>query len=67
MAAIGHPLVADEIYGGVAAAGMQRQALHAFRLSLTHPVTQQALVFFSELPQDLSDALTLWGLSYTHG
>jgi 23S rRNA pseudouridine1911/1915/1917 synthase len=66
MAAIGHPLVADELYGGAAAAGMQRQALHAFRLSLTHPVTQQKLVFFSELPNDLSDALNQWSLSYTH-
>jgi len=67
MAAIGHALVSDELYGGVAAAGMQRQALHAFRLSLTHPVTQQQMVFFSELPHDLSDALSQWGLSYTQG
>lgn len=64
MASIGHPLVADELYGGVAAAGLQRQALHAFRLSLTHPVTQQQLVFCSELPHDLRSALSQWGLSY---
>ncbi len=64
MAAIGHSLVADELYGGAAAAGMQRQALHAFRLSLTHPVTQEQMVFCSELPHDLSSALSQWGLSY---
>ena len=64
MAAIGHPLVADELYGGAPAAGMRRQALHAFRLSLTHPVTQQQMLFRSELPHDLSAALSQWGLSY---
>ncbi len=64
MAAIGHPLVADELYGGAAAADLQRQALHAFRLALVHPVTQQAMVFRAELPHDLSLALSLWGLSY---
>jgi 23S rRNA pseudouridine1911/1915/1917 synthase len=64
MASIGHPLVADELYGGAAAAGLQRQALHAFRLSLTHPVTQRQMVFCSELPHDLRSALSQWGLSY---
>ena len=67
MASIGHPLVADELYGGIAAAGLQRQALHALRLSLTHPVTQQQMVFCSELPHDLSSALSQWGLSYNPG
>jgi 23S rRNA pseudouridine1911/1915/1917 synthase len=33
----GHPLVADTLYGGRAALGMQRQALHAVRLVLPHP------------------------------
>ena len=64
MASIGHPLVADELYGGTAAAGMQRQALHARRLAFTHPVTQQPLVFEAPLPDDLRLALQQWGLSY---
>lgn len=64
LAAIGHPLVADPLYGGVAAAGMQRQALHAFRLAFTHPVTRAALLFRAPLPQDLSAALQAWGLGY---
>ena len=67
MASIGHPLVADELYGGAAAAGLQRQALHAFRLSLTHPVTHQQMVFCSDLPHDLNSALSQWGLSYNLG
>lgn len=65
MASIGHPLVADSLYGGAAAAGMQRQALHACRLAFTHPVTQQAMRFEAALPADLNQALGQWGLSYT--
>jgi 23S rRNA pseudouridine1911/1915/1917 synthase len=64
MAHIGHPLVADEIYGGPAAAGLTRQALHAFRLAFEHPVTGAALEFHAPLPPDLRDALKAWGLKY---
>ncbi|HEY5582481.1 MAG TPA: RluA family pseudouridine synthase [Rhodoferax sp.] len=64
MAMIGHPLVADVLYGGRAAAGMQRQALHACRLAFTHPVTLEPMVFQASLPVDLNLALANWGLSY---
>lgn len=64
LASIGHPLVADELYGGAAAAGLQRQALHAYRLAFTHPVTNLPLVFNAPLPADLRQALQAWGLSY---
>ncbi len=64
MAHIGHPLVADGLYGGAPAAGMQRQALHAFRLAFVHPVTGQPLAFQSVPPADLSAALRDWGLRY---
>lgn len=69
MAHIGHPLVADELYGGAQAAGMQRQALHAQRLAFAHPVTQRALEFLSPLPTDFRRALQAWGLRYneSHG
>jgi 23S rRNA pseudouridine1911/1915/1917 synthase len=64
MASIGHPLVADELYGGKRAAGLERQALHAYRLAFLHPVTGAALEFLAPLPQDLRGALAAWGLSY---
>jgi 23S rRNA pseudouridine1911/1915/1917 synthase len=64
MAHIGHPLVADSVYGGAQAAGMQRQALHAEQLAFEHPVTGQAMHFVASLPQDFKQALTNWGLSY---
>ncbi len=57
MASIGHPLVADSTYGGTVAAGMQRQALHAFRLALPHPATHALVEWRSPLPQDLQSAL----------
>jgi 23S rRNA pseudouridine1911/1915/1917 synthase len=61
---IGHPLLADSLYGGVPAAGMARQALHAWRLALAHPVTGQALAFQTPAPVDLQQALQAWGLGY---
>jgi 23S rRNA pseudouridine1911/1915/1917 synthase len=67
MASIGHPLVADALYGGAPAAGLARQALHAFRLAFAHPVTQRPLVFDSPPPADLAQAITGWGLDYNAG
>ncbi len=64
MAHIGHPLVADTLYGGQPGAGLQRQALHAFRLAFEHPATGQAMAFESPLPADLTAALKAWGLRY---
>jgi 23S rRNA pseudouridine1911/1915/1917 synthase len=64
MAQIGHPLVADSVYGGMQAAGMLRQALHAEQLAFEHPVTGQAMHFVAPLPEDLKFALASWGLSY---
>jgi 23S rRNA pseudouridine1911/1915/1917 synthase len=64
MAHIGHPLVADSVYGGAQAAGMLRQALHAEQLAFEHPVTGQAVHFAAPLPLDFKQALANWGLSY---
>ncbi|CAN5724490.1 RluA family pseudouridine synthase [soil metagenome] len=62
LASIGHPLVADEVYGGAPAAGLKRQALHAEKLAFEHPVTGEALAFKAPLPQDMTQALADWGL-----
>jgi 23S rRNA pseudouridine1911/1915/1917 synthase len=51
-----HPLVADALYGGAAALGLTRQALHAARLAFQHPASGQALSFTSGLPQDMAAA-----------
>ena len=56
LASRGHPLVADTMYGGVSALGMERQALHAARLRLQHPVTGSPMAFEEPLPADLAGA-----------
>jgi 23S rRNA pseudouridine1911/1915/1917 synthase len=64
MAHIGHPLVADSVYGGAPVSGMVRQALHACRLAFTHPVTREQLIFEADPSADFLDLLANWGLSY---
>jgi 23S rRNA pseudouridine1911/1915/1917 synthase len=64
MSSIEHPLLADTVYGGVLAAGMQRQALHAVRLMFVHPVTNMPMVFESTPPSDFLAAAHFWGLTY---
>ncbi|MEJ8858707.1 RluA family pseudouridine synthase [Variovorax robiniae] len=64
MASIGHPLVGDATYGGLPAAGVTRQALHAYRLAFEHPVTKAAMTFHSPLPPDLAAGAQEWGLDY---
>jgi 23S rRNA pseudouridine1911/1915/1917 synthase len=54
----GHPMLADTLYGGTPALGLTRQALHAARLSFTHPVAGEALVLTAPLPADMAAA---WG------
>jgi 23S rRNA pseudouridine1911/1915/1917 synthase len=60
---IGHPLIGDPVYGisqrksalPVAALEFPRQALHAARLALIHPVTGEELCWESALPADMSE------------
>ncbi len=56
LASRGHPLVADAVYGGRAALGMTRQALHATRLGFAHPLTGVAMAFDAAAPADLASA-----------
>jgi 23S rRNA pseudouridine1911/1915/1917 synthase len=67
LAAIGHPLLGDQVYGTgfrtkaallppeaqSALQHLERQALHAYLLGVQHPTTGQHLVFRSALPRDL--------------
>ena len=63
LASRGHPLVADAVYGGAAALGLARHALHAARLGFAHPVTGAALWFRAEPPADLAAALHELGVA----
>ncbi len=64
MAAIGHALLADELYGGLPRSGLHRQALHACELAFEHPVTGESLRFKSPVPADIQAAMVQMGLSY---
>jgi 23S rRNA pseudouridine1911/1915/1917 synthase len=57
LAAIGHPVCGDPLYGAPGSYGLQRQFLHAARLSFEHPVTRAEIDVRSELPADLARAL----------
>ena len=61
---LGHPLVGDAVYGGRPLDGMARQALHAARLRLAHPVSGQPLAFACEPPPDMVQAIAQSGLRY---
>lgn len=50
------PLLADAVYGGAPALGMQRQALHAETLAFTHPILGHELMFHAPLPEDMAQA-----------
>jgi 23S rRNA pseudouridine1911/1915/1917 synthase len=67
MAWLGHPLLGDVLYGGKPSQGMERQALHAARLSLVHPVSGEPLRFESTPPADWMSALQQAGLHYNRG
>jgi 23S rRNA pseudouridine1911/1915/1917 synthase len=71
LAQLGYPVIGDRVYG--AAGGfrsiqdaalrvrmkeLDRQALHAWRLSFTHPATGEALSFSSPLPEDIASLCT---------
>ena len=56
LAWLGHALVSDALYGGAPALGMLRQALHAARLRLQHPIHGRWLDFDDPPPEDFAQA-----------
>jgi 23S rRNA pseudouridine1911/1915/1917 synthase len=67
---LGYPLVGDPLYGGrrrlpagasietrAALTGFRRQALHAARLALQHPLKGQELSFEAPVPEDFAALL----------
>jgi 23S rRNA pseudouridine1911/1915/1917 synthase len=70
LAHLGYPLVGDPVYGGrrrvpagaspaltAELAGFRRQALHAARLGLKHPLSGRQLNFEAPLPADFAALL----------
>ena len=66
MSYTGHPLLGDEVYGQSKipfekrhASLLNGQALHAKRLSLTHPRTGERMTFECELPENFKELLEI--------
>jgi 23S rRNA pseudouridine1911/1915/1917 synthase len=57
LAALHHPLVGDPAYGRRKGVAFHRQALHAWRLGLEHPVTRLTVSWQSPLPPDFASLL----------
>ncbi len=56
---LGYPLVGDPVYssGRFHHVKLQGQALHAWKLTLTHPITQESITAIAPLPQELEKLL----------
>ena len=57
LASIGHPIVGDDLYGGTNGYGMDRQALHAWRVTFRHPETGARIELVAPLPGDIRRAV----------
>lgn len=53
---LGYPLVGDDLYGGHLDY-IQRQALHAARVSFHHPMTNEWLELSADMPQDMKNLI----------
>jgi 23S rRNA pseudouridine1911/1915/1917 synthase len=81
LAHIGHPVMSDPVYGTgfrtksarlplaaqAALASLERQALHAYLLTVEHPTTGEKLEFQSELPGDFARLRDSLAGALTHG
>jgi 23S rRNA pseudouridine1911/1915/1917 synthase len=63
LAALGHPIVGDTMYGGRVFVHddfrLERQALHAFEISFTHPGTLEIMRLTAPMPTDISKLLDI--------
>jgi len=58
LASLGHSLVGDPAYGRKGPVPFSRQALHAARLALVHPLSGHSCEWESPLPQDFQELVS---------
>ena len=58
---IGHPLIGDRLYNPDNTI-MERQALHAQKLTFTHPVTGMNISITSDIPADMESVIRKYGI-----
>ena len=54
---IGHPIIGDSLYDGDAPGLIDRQALHAYRISFLHPVSKERIEIEAPFPKDIETAI----------
>ena len=67
LASIHHPILGDTLYGGKVLApyqNMPRQALHAYKIEINHPIHQQPLIFEAKIPSDIENYLSEYRQSF---
>ena len=57
MSHIGHPVLGDWLYEGLNPLLIDRQALHAAKLTFTHPMTKKRMTFEAPIPKDIKKAI----------
>ena len=55
---IGHPILGDNLYGKKSEL-IDRQALHAYKISFIHPITKRILKIETNLPEDIRKLITI--------
>ena len=53
---IGHPLLGDTLYGECSES-INRQALHAYKVTFIHPITKEKMIIEAELPNDMKNII----------
>lgn len=49
---INHPIIGDTLYGN-ASKYINRQALHAYKVKFTHPITHEEVEYVANIPEDM--------------
>ena len=55
--AMGHPLLGDWLYSDIPTSSIDRQALHAYKLSFEHPLSGKTINLSTQLPEDMKRVL----------
>lgn len=53
---IGHPILGDDLYGNKSDR-INRQALHAYKISFIHPITNKKLEITAKIPKDIESLI----------
>ncbi|MCE9644597.1 MAG: RluA family pseudouridine synthase [Chloroflexi bacterium] len=56
--ALGYPLLGDTLYSSPESVIISRPALHAYSLTITHPVSEERVTFTAPYPEDFRSALS---------